>query len=511
MERVARDMTSLQLNFKLCEYLQQKLLSVIRIARDCCPSESSLGITESGKFDLLGTFKLLLRLANDVQHFVHDCHSDQWIQHAIMFINSSEYVSLVGYELDFCENLLRIAKGERGSDVCAPSFYEADTIKRHALHDRDILLKKLEALIQSSNQSTANLATELKGRLTLAPSTCIEPGLEGSSTSLWKLDSGSDILKLDYNPVGVGSGGTAVYKSKWLDKSVAVKSLPGGLDNLDFKNEVSMLARLSHPHIVPMFYYATDSRCGCYIVMELMEKDLFQLMKERMRDRTLDCPFSIPEAVDFMLQVAEGVCYLHRNNVVHRDLKSQNILVNIARHMRQEHVYVKVADFGLSKVKEKTVYPELTKNQGTSRWMAPEMMAPKDMPGFQAVNQYNPFKCDVYSFAMVCYEILTGKLPFDTTHNNTDVRKMVLKGLRPPLPNLRPEMATLISLIKACWEHHASIRPDFNSVCATLKNIKFSLMTGMNKTHLNHVSFKESVEHLDFRTDKVIEKLELSL
>jgi serine/threonine protein kinase len=108
-----------------------------------------------------------------------------------------------------------------------------------------------------------------------------------------------------------------------------------------YQKEASILARLDHPNIVPSFCYVTSDR-SCSIVMELLDEDLHDLMQRK----PLDGPFELLEAIDIMLQIAEGMRYLHQNKVIHRDLKSMNILVKCG-----EHVSIKVADFGLSKIK----------------------------------------------------------------------------------------------------------------------------------------------------------------
>lgn len=106
--------------------------------------------------------------------------------------------------------------------------------------------------------------------------------------------------------------------------------------------------------------------------------DLFSFMQERLEEHgTGDPPFSILEAIHIMLQVAEGMFFLHEKNIVHRDLKSRNILVKQmkARRVGVKYVQAKVADFGLSRTKERSMtYSNQTQNQGTTRWMAPEMI-----------------------------------------------------------------------------------------------------------------------------------------
>ena len=88
-----------------------------------------------------------------------------------------------------------------------------------------------------------------------------------------------------------------------------------------------------------------------------------------------------------------------------------------------------------------------------------------------------PFKVDIYSFGMVCYEILTGKVPFWTTTSLGEVKKMVLKGDRPTLPADCPD--DLKMLIQSCWDSEASSRPSFKKICWKLRDLKFFLMKGM--------------------------------
>jgi serine/threonine protein kinase len=104
--------------------------------------------------------------------------------------------------------------------------------------------------------------------------------------------------------------------------------------------------------------------------MELMDGDLHQLMERLVSNENQDAPFELFEAIDIMLKVAEGMNYLHQNTVVHQNLKSMNILVKYNGH--DMHVYAKVADFGLSRIKELScTYSNLTMDLGTTRWMAP--------------------------------------------------------------------------------------------------------------------------------------------
>ncbi len=292
-----------------------------------------------------------------------------------------------------------------------------------------------------------------------------------------------DVCKMSYKNVKrgrkIGCGGFAtVYEVTWFGKQLAEKCFDG-LETEAFEKEMSLLAGLSHPNILPLFCIITKAD-SCSLVTELMDQSLHELMVNRQdnEDSTNHPPFQPLEAVDIMLQVAKGMRYLHVNKVVHRDLKSMNILVKCEEHAG--HVYVKVSDFGLSKVKEAScTYSNITPNRGTTRWMAPELFGISEYlnVGTSESNsplKYDLFKADIYSFGMVCYEILTGLLPFhNCTH--TDIWKRILKeGLRPPIPEHCPEQ--LSKLITTCYHSNPATRPSFDEICVKLRHILCSIL-----------------------------------
>jgi serine/threonine protein kinase len=192
-------------------------------------------------------------------------------------------------------------------------------------------------------------------------------------------------------------------------------------------------------------------------------------------------PLSMPVAVDLMLQVAKGLKYLHRNNIVHRDIKSLNILVKPLTGVpeleyKDGYLSAKLADFGTSKTKnESTRRSHLTLDIGTTPWMAPEMFG-IDRSNLQWPQIAHPFKTDVYSFALVCYEILTRKQPFEGVLRSELCNWITVRCERPELPERCPRR--LASLIQRCWEHDPCDRPNFPEICTELRYIKGLLLTG---------------------------------
>jgi hypothetical protein len=349
-----------------CQYLLEKFCVTLASAKACLHDASLQHVQESHD-----TLKSLTRLAKEAEKLVCDCCDPEWIQAAMIFANAKEhFVSLI-FKLRLYMELLqsifkegatkefltKLQDRKRIDDVKNEEFHFID---EKAMEDRQRLLSRL---IKVGSSDSDNLIKRLEissDRATFLP--------ENATTVIdaWKVDYKS-IHRVSNGQIGKG-GSATVYKVTWLGNDFAEKCFYGR-ENEAMRKEASLLAGLSHPNILPLFCCATSHR-SCSLVMELMDKDLHQLMVELMKNESQDAPFKLLEAVDIMLQVAEGMNYLHQNKVVHRDLKSNNILVK--HNECDKHVYAKVADFGLSKIKELScTYSNLTMDLGTTRWMAP--------------------------------------------------------------------------------------------------------------------------------------------
>ena len=185
--------------------------------------------------------------------------------------------------------------------------------------------------------------------------------------------------------------------------------------------------------------------------------------------------------------------YLHEKKIVHRDLKPLNILVKGVKASGLEIGYVlaKVGDFGLSKIMEvSSTYSNETPNVGTTRWMAPEVIKLREGNGLANKMKYDPFKVDIYGFCMVCYEIISGYLPFSTIGSKAAMVRVLL-GDRPTIPDQCPHR--LKALVESCWNNDASSRPNFGVMCDELRLLKYSLV-GVN------ISIIVNIEGANFGT-----------
>jgi serine/threonine protein kinase len=206
-----------------------------------------------------------------------------------------------------------------------------------------------------------------------------------------------------------------------------------------------------------------------------------------------------------MLQIAEGMNYLHGMGLVHRDLKPANIFMKcdnppsespVSAPLAESFWIAKISGFSDSKVKqESTAYGNQTLNIGTYMFMAPEVYELEH--GEKEPEIFHPKKTDVYSFGLLCLAVLIGDptpFPFPTDKMwNPSVRAFkdrVKKGKRPELPPNCPDRLSI--LIQRCWDGSPLNRPNFQDICTELRYIKGLLLTGMIISPPHHVDSNES-------------------
>ncbi|KAK6126307.1 hypothetical protein DH2020_039952 [Rehmannia glutinosa] len=265
-----------------------------------------------------------------------------------------------------------------------------------------------------------------------------EGGLLVSSKSSGELSFDVEELNIPWNDVvlkeriGAGSFGT-VMRAEWNGSDVAVKILMEqdfhGERFKEFMREVAIMKRLYHPNIV-LFMGAVTEPPNLSIVTEYLSRgSLYRLLHKRGAREVLDEKRRLSMAYD----VANGMNYLHNHNppIVHRDLKSPNLLVD-------EKYTVKVCDFGLSRFKANTFLSSKSA-AGTPEWMAPEVL--RDEPSNE--------KADVYSFGVILWELATLQQPWDNLNPAQVVAAVGFKGKRLEIPlDMNPQIA---AIIVACW------------------------------------------------------------
>ena len=468
--------SNVKVHHEQCRYLVHKLEMVVTLIKskglDTTLPSSSLRYAE----EFLKTCKLLYQLVNEIERFILNCCKDEWIQSVMILTDVSKHVATRAFQLELLMLRLHKILGSASltlerTELENQHADEFNKVQAKASVDRGILVKRLEKVIHDSNNPKNEqccLATYVLQRLEFQQAQ--------AESRHWEVEYGSLQRK---ETLGKGTMGTSVQKTTWLGAEMAAKTFFGEELYPIFLHEVSILQRLSHSNIVPLICYATNKRENS-IVMELMDTDLHFLIQERFQSgSSCKVPFTLEESVDIMLQVAEAMKHIHEKRILHRDLKSHNILVKYVKG--KGVVHVKVADFGISKEQEYSrTFSCQSLNKGSTRWMAPEMITvpgqAQSISGSEEVLKY-PFKSDIYSFGMLCYEILTGNEPFWEIGSLSQVKSKVLRGVHPQLPDMCP--GELKTLIVRCWEFEASARPSFAEICKELQYLHWCIFLGM--------------------------------
>ncbi len=221
----------------------------------------------------------------------------------------------------------------------------------------------------------------------------------------------------------LGEGGMAnVYLAHdtILDRNVAVKVLRGDLANDEkfvrrFQREALSASSLYHPNIVEMYDVGEDDG-QYYIVMEYVDgKTLKQVLKARGK-------LSVPEVVDIMLQLTDGMAHAHDAYIIHRDIKPQNIMI-LSNGM------IKITDFGVATALNSTQLTQTNSVMGTVHYLPPE----------QAQGKGSTIKSDIYSMGIMMYELLTGLVPY----KGDNAVEIALKHLKEPLPSVRKKDSSI--------------------------------------------------------------------
>ncbi|XP_024397964.1 serine/threonine-protein kinase VIK [Physcomitrium patens] len=272
----------------------------------------------------------------------------------------------------------------------------------------------------------------------------------------WLIDDPSEINMDESVLIGKGSFGE-IRQANWRGTKVAVKTIRPSLSKdrevrKDFLNEVELLVKLRHPNIV-QFLAAVINKPPLMLVTEYLPGgDLHRLIQKG--------PVPADLAVALALDMARGMAYLHGgpNVIIHRDLKPRNLIIDEANEL-------KVGDFGLSKlIKVANIHEayKLTGETGSYRYMAPEVFLRQN---------YNT-KVDVFSFAMILYEMFEGASPFSGYEAYDAASKVARENLRPDFDAKIHYPDGMRELITECWSEFPEKRPQFDDIVRKIEQIQ---------------------------------------
>ncbi|XP_057459665.1 serine/threonine-protein kinase STY13-like isoform X2 [Actinidia eriantha] len=261
----------------------------------------------------------------------------------------------------------------------------------------------------------------------------------------------------------IGEGAHAkVYEGNYKNQSVAIKIVHRGdtpeeiaKREARFAREVAMLSRVQHKNLAKVgFVSEFIGACNepvMVIVTELLLGGTLRKYLLNLRPRCLDPHV----AVGFALDIARAVDCLHSHGIIHRDLKPENLILTA------DQKTVKLVDFGLAR--EESLTEMMTAETGTYRWMAPELYSTVTLRHGEK-KHYN-HKVDAYSFAIVLWELLHNKLPFEGMSNLQAAYAAAFKNARPSLEDLPEDLALILD---SCWKEDPNARPNFSQIVQML-------------------------------------------
>jgi len=257
-------------------------------------------------------------------------------------------------------------------------------------------------------------------------------GVRTEAPDITEIDMVRQELNEEYEIVEeLGRGGMAIVfkaKEKQLDREVAIKVLPFSLafdkEFVErFQREARTSARLEHPNIIPIYRVGKSGRIIYFVMKFLRGKPLSSVLTAR---------GSLPpaEIKKILAEVGRALAYAHKKEIVHRDIKPDNIMFD-------EHGHAVVTDFGIAKAASGGKLTGTGMSIGTPHYMSPEQAKAQPLDG----------RSDLYSLGVVAYQCLTGSVPYDGEDSFSIGYKHIMEEIpTPPLES--PEKRQLFEIVR---------------------------------------------------------------
>ncbi|KAJ3250180.1 copper transport protein ctr1 [Boothiomyces macroporosus] len=386
----------------------------------------------------------------DCRTVVHDFYSANWAKRAFQNQTDNETFRKLNDRLSASAQQLSLSL-----DITRVFDREAD--KKDIEEDLADIESKLNDIIdmhQQTSQQIDNLAQSVDQMRVQ-----ILAQLSTKKEEVKQMDTG---FKIDVQIINsssllidrmLGKGGIAqVYVARWDSEMVAVKKLNvpqmSQKDLKDFYNEANIMYRTRHPNVV-LLQGIVQEPDNYMLVMELMDKGTLLDLLRSTEDLTWSKRFN------FAIDIASGMAYLHKNKIIHCDLKSLNILLD-------RHETCKIGDFGLAKIRLNStaslasVKIEPVHTVSGIRWKAPELLQP---------NGKFTKESDVYSFGVILWELSERKIPYAEAATDGEVTKLVIDDKVALEASCPPKFQ---DMIRNCTDRVPKFRPSFANICGTL-------------------------------------------
>uniref|UniRef100_A0A8D0ADC0 Mitogen-activated protein kinase kinase kinase 12 n=1 Tax=Sander lucioperca TaxID=283035 RepID=A0A8D0ADC0_SANLU len=265
----------------------------------------------------------------------------------------------------------------------------------------------------------------------------------------------------DLQWVGSGAQG-AVFLGKFHGDDVAVKKVR------DIKEtEIKHLRKLKHPNIITFKGVCTQAPCYCILMEYCAQGQLYEVLRAGRK-------ITPSLLVDWSMGIAGGMNYLHLHKIIHRDLKSPNMLIT-------HDDLVKISDFGTSKeLSDKSTKMSFA---GTVAWMAPEVIR----------NEPVSEKVDIWSFGVVLWEMLTGEIPYKDVDSSAIIWGVGNNSLQLPVPESCPDGFKI--LLRQCWNCKPRNRPSFRQILLHLDIASADVLSTPQETYFkSQAEWREEVK-----------------
>uniref|UniRef100_A0A4W5JCQ9 mitogen-activated protein kinase kinase kinase n=1 Tax=Hucho hucho TaxID=62062 RepID=A0A4W5JCQ9_9TELE len=275
---------------------------------------------------------------------------------------------------------------------------------------------------------------------------------------LWEVPF-EDISELQW--VGSGAQG-AVFLGKLHGQEVAVKKVR------DIKEtDIRHLRKLKHPNIITFKGICTQAPCYCILMEYCAQGQLYEVLRAGRK-------ITPSLLIDWAMGMAGGMNYLHLHKIIHRDLKSPNMLITYDDA-------VKISDFGTSKeMSDKSTKMSFA---GTVAWMAPEVIR----------NEPVSEKVDIWSFGVVLWEMLTGEVPYKDVDSSAIIWGVGNNSLNLPVPESCPDGFKI--LLRQCWSSKPRNRPSFRQILLHLDIASADLLSTPQETYFkSQAEWREEVK-----------------
>uniref|UniRef100_A0A3B4V510 mitogen-activated protein kinase kinase kinase n=1 Tax=Seriola dumerili TaxID=41447 RepID=A0A3B4V510_SERDU len=266
----------------------------------------------------------------------------------------------------------------------------------------------------------------------------------------------------DLQWVGSGAQG-AVFLGKLHGQEVAVKKVRN-IKETDIKH----LRKLKHPNIITFKGICTQAPCYCIIMEYCAQGQLYEVLRAGRK-------ITPSLLMDWAMGIAGGMNYLHLHKIIHRDLKSPNMLITYDDA-------VKISDFGTSKeLSDKSTKMSFA---GTVAWMAPEVIR----------NEPVSEKVDIWSFGVVLWEMLTGEVPYKDVDSSAIIWGVGNNSLQLPVPDSCPDSFKL--LLRQCWNCKPRNRPSFRQILLHLDIASADILSTPQETYFqSQAEWRDEVRH----------------